>query len=378
MLKITLTMSNDKRLLSLDVLRGLDLFMLVGLQPVLWQALGKMDESATTLFLRAQLDHVPWEGFSAWDLVMPLFLFMSGVTMPFSLPKYLSQNSHGVLWKRVIKRVLMLFAFGILVQGNILSLDPTRIYLYSNTLQAIAIGYLLTVPIMLYLKPRTQIVAIAALLILYTAPMLLFGDWSREGNFAAIVDKAILGRWRDGSYLAEDGSWQFAAWYDYTWLWSSLTFCCTVAMGSLAGGIIRRGNDNRERTAMILVAVGAALIAAGWLWGLWHPIIKRIWSGSMTLFSGGWCFLLLGVFYWWIDVKGHKRGTKWLLYYGCNAIAAYLIGEIINFRCIAHSLLRGTEQFLGDWYQVLLTACNSLILFLILALLYRNKIFLKV
>ena len=98
----------------------------------------------------------------------------------------------------------------------------------------------------------------------------------------------------------------------------------------------------------------------------------------MTLFSGGWCFLLLGAFYWWIDVKGHKRGTKWLLYYGCNAIAAYLIGEIINFRCIAHSLLRGTEQFLGDWYQVLLTACNSLILFLILALLYRNKIFLKV
>lgn len=98
----------------------------------------------------------------------------------------------------------------------------------------------------------------------------------------------------------------------------------------------------------------------------------------MTLFSGGWCYLLLGVFYWWIDVKGHKRGCEWLLYYGCNAITAYLIGEIINFRSVANSLLHGTEQFLGDWYPVLLTAANSLILFVILALLYKNKIFLKV
>ena len=265
-----------------------------------------------------------------------------------------------------------------LVQGNLLALDPNRIYIYSNTLQAIAIGYLLTVPIMLYLKPRTQVLAIVLLLIVYTVPMLLFGDWSRDGNFAAIVDKAILGRMRDGSYLAEDGTWQFADWYDYTWIWSSLTFCCTVAMGSLAGTIIRRGNDNRQKTAIILIATGIALIVVGWVWGLWHPIIKRIWSGSMTLFSGGWCYLLLGIFYWWIDVKGHKRGCEWLLYYGCNAITAYLIGEIINFRCIANSLLHGTEQFLGEWYSVLLTACNSLILFAILALLYKNKIFLKV
>lgn len=371
-------MQNDKRLLSLDVLRGFDLFMLVGLQPILWQAIDRMHESATVSMIKAQIDHVQWEGFSAWDLVMPLFLFMSGVTMPFSLPKYLSQNSNAVLWKRVIKRVIILFALGMLVQGNILALDPNRIYIYSNTLQAIAIGYLLTVPITLYLKPRTQIIAIAALLVIYTVPMLMFGDWSSQENFACLVDKYILGRWRDGSYLAEDGSWQFAKWYNYTWIWSSITFCCTVAMGSLAGSIIRKGNNNRERTALILIGTGLLLIAAGWIWGLWHPIIKRIWSGSMTLFSGGWCYLLLGIFYWWIDVKGHKRGVEWLQYYGCNAIAAYLIGEIINFRCIAHSLLRGTEQFLGDWYQVLLTACNSLILFGILALLYKNKKFFKV
>lgn len=371
-------MPNDKRLLSLDILRGLDLMMLVGLQPVLYQFLLKLGNPTLNNTLLRQLDHVAWEGFSAWDLVMPLFLFMSGVTMPFSLPKYLKQNNNVMLWKRVLKRVLMLFVLGMVVQGNILSLDPDRIYIYSNTLQAIAIGYLLTVPIVLYLKPRMQVVAIIALLVIYTIPMTLFGDWTPQDNFACAIDKMILGRFRDGSYITADGTWQFAAWYDYTWLWSSLTFCCTVAMGSIAGRIIKSGNDNRNRTTLILLACGIAMIIAGEIWGLWQPIIKRIWSGSMTLYSGGWCFILLALFYWWIDVKGHKRGLQWLQIYGCNAITAYLIGEVINFRSIVESVLHGTQQFAGEFYPVILTAGNSLIIFAILAVLYKQKIFLKV
>jgi predicted acyltransferase len=111
---------------------------------------------------------------------------------------------------------------------------------------------------------------------------------------------------------------------------------------------------------------------------LWQPIIKRIWTASMTIYSAGWCYLLLTLFYWLIDVKEHRKGWEWLLYYGCNAITAYLIGEIINFRGIVHSLLYGTEQYLGDWYPVVQTACNSLIIFFILKIMYKNKILLKV
>ncbi len=371
-------MENNKRLLSLDVLRGLDLFMLVGLQPILRQMLITINNPTLNETLLYQLDHAQWEGFTAWDLVMPLFLFMSGVTMPFSLPKYLKQNSNIALWKRVAKRVATLWLLGIFVQGNILSLNPDAIYLYSNTLQAIAMGYLLTVPMVIYMKPRTQIATIAALLIIYTLPMSICGDWSREGNFAAQIDNLLLGRFRDQTILTADGTWQTASWYDYTWIWSSLTFCCTVSMGSIAGHIIKNGNKNRNRTALILFITGIALIAIGELWGIMQPIIKRIWSGSMTVYSGGWCFLLLAVFYWWIDVKGHKRKTEWLLYYGCNAITAYVIGEIINFRSIVASLLHGCEQYIGEWYPLLLTTGNSLILFAILAILYKHKIFLKV
>ncbi len=369
--------SNKDRVLSLDVLRGFDLFMLVGLQPVLWQILSKKDLSLFGTPLLSLIDHAAWEGFTPWDLVMPLFMFMSGVTIPFSLPKYINKGTY-TLWSRILKRVLILYLLGMVVQGNLLALDINRIYFYSNTLQAIAIGYLLTIPIALYLKPRYQIIAIITLLTIYAVPMHLFGDWSRDGNFAAIVDNYILGRFRDGTTLTADGVWLHADWYDYTWIWSSITFCCTVTMGNLAGHMIKNGNSQKEKTALRMLLVGITLIAFSEILGIYHPIIKRIWSSSMTLYSGGWCFILLALFYWWIDVKGHKGGVEWLLCYGCNAISAYMIGEVINFRCIVHSIFHGIEQYIGDWYPIFLTAGNYIILYIILALLYKHRIFLKV
>ena len=369
---------NDERLLSLDVLRGFDLMLLVGLQPVIRAILIQLDCEALNSTLLYQLDHAEWEGMRVWDMVMPLFLFMSGVTMPYSLPKYKRENGNTRVWIRVIKRFLLLFSLGILVQGNILSLNPDRIYLYSNTLQAIAVGYLLTVPLVLYLKPKQQFFAIAALLVIYSVPMHLFGDWSAQGNLACIIDKAVLGRFRDGSTLLADGTVEFAAWYDYTWLWSSLTFCCTVALGSIAGQMTKNGNENRKGTAKKLLITGVILVVAGLLCNLYQPIIKRIWSASFTLYSGGWCYILLALFYWWIDVKKHNKGLEWLQYYGCNAITAYLIGMLINFRGIASSLLYGTAQYLGDWYQPLLTLSNSVMIFFILKIMYKNRIFLKV
>lgn len=371
-------MKENNRLLSLDVLRGLDLFLLVALQPVLRVALVELDCEALNSTLLYQLDHAQWEGMRVWDFVMPLFLFMSGVTMPYSLPKYKTQNGNLKVWARVLKRFLLLFALGMVVQGNILSLDVDRVYLYSNTLQAIAVGYLLTVPLVLYLKPTQQLVAIAVLLVVYSVPMHLCGDWTPQGNFACEVDKLILGRFRDGSMLAADGSVQFAGWYDYTWIWSSITFCCTVALGSYAGYLTKNGNSNRPATAKRLLLVGVVLVVSGLFAGIAQPIIKRIWTASMVLYSAGWCYLLLALFYWWIDVKGHNKCWNWLLFYGCNAITAYLIGEMVNFRCVASSLLFGLEQYMGNWYAVLLTCCNSGIVFLILWFMHRNKLFLKV
>ncbi len=371
-------MTENKRLLSLDVLRGFDLMLLVALQPVLVAVFRQLDCEALNTTLLYQLDHAEWEGIRVWDMVMPLFLFMSGVTMPYSLPKYRTQNGDLRVWARVLKRFFLLFLLGMLVQGNLLALDPDRVYLYSNTLQAIAVGYLLTVPMVLYLKAKQQLVAIAALLVVYSVPMHLHGDWSAQGNWACIIDKDVLGRFRDGSIVAADGNVEFAAWYDYTWLWSSLTFCGTVALGSFAGHMIKNGNNDRKTTACNLMLTGVALVVAGLIMGFAQPIIKRIWTASFTLYSAGWCYLLLALFYWWIDVKGHTKGWGWLLCFGCNAITAYLIAEMMNFTSLTHSLLYGMEQYVGDWYPALLTLGKSVFIFLILKVMYRAKLFLKV
>ena len=118
---------NNGRLLSLDVLRGFDLMLLVGLQPVLRHLLVELDIPALNETLLYQLDHAEWEGLRVWDLVMPLFLFMSGVTMPYSLPKYRTNNGNGKVWARIVKRFILLFLLGMVVQGNLLAVDLDRV-----------------------------------------------------------------------------------------------------------------------------------------------------------------------------------------------------------------------------------------------------------
>lgn len=353
-----------KRLESLDILRGLDLFMLVFLQPVI-VAVGSVWQPEWFAPIMRQLDHEVWEGFRCWDLVMPLFLFMTGAAMPFSFAKFESAGASGALYRKILRRFLLLFLLGMVVQGNLLGFDFNHIYLYNNTLQAIAAGYLIAAIILLNCCVRGQIAATAALLAVYAVPMHIAGDFSRDGSFANMIDAIALGRFRGDP--------------SYTWLWSSLTFGVSVMLGSFAGRLIRtRGTKNGPQTALLLAAIGLGLIIAGKVSGLWHPIIKRLWTASMTLYSGGWCFLLMALFYWWIDVCGHSRGLAWLKIYGTNSIAAYILGEVVNFRSIPASLTYGLAPRLGDLWPAWLTFCNFLIIFLILRTLYRHRLFIKI
>lgn len=351
------------RLSSLDILRGFDLFLLVCFQPVL-VAVGRQAGLPWLDAVLYQFDHEVWAGFRFWDLVMPLFLFMTGVSMPFSFSKYKGLPDKKVVWRKVIRRFLLLFLFGMVVQGNLLGLDPQHIYFYTNTLQAIASGYLIAAVLLLYCTPRMQVAFTLVLLLVYWLPMTFAGDFTLEGNFANKVDRILMGRFRGDP--------------SYTWIWSSLTFGVTVMLGTFAGRIMKEGKDDRKQTVRRLFIIGVALVGASLLWSLQMPVIKRIWSCSMVLLSGGYCFLLMGVFYYWIDYKGHSRGLDWLKIYGMNSITAYLLGEAVNFRCIAHSVFYGMEKYLGAYYDAWLTLANFFILFLILRFMYQRKIFLKI
>lgn len=355
--------TSSGRLASLDILRGFDLFLLVFFQPVL-VALGRQADIPLLDPVLYQLDHCVWEGFRFWDLVMPLFLFMSGVAMPFSFAKYKAGTDKFAVYRRIGKRFILLFVLGMAVQGNLLGFDFQHIYFYNNTLQAIASGYLIASVLLLHCNFRKQLIAVSLLLLIYWIPMTFAGDFSPEGNFANRLDAYVLGRFRGDP--------------SYSWIWSSLTFGVTVMLGTFAGQLMKCGNEHRGRTVGRLLLIGVALTGLGWLWGLQMPIIKRIWTCSMTLFSGGICFLLMGVFYYVVDYKGYSYGLNWLKIYGMNSIAAYILGEAVNFRSVAHSVFYGLENHLGAYYSVWLSFVNFFIVFMILRHLYKARIYLKI
>ena len=311
------TISPSKRLESLDALRGFDLFFLVALGPLMHS----LARAANVEWLDESMwvfNHVSWEGFSPWDLIMPLFLFMSGISMPFSLSRYKSIPDKRPLLRRLAKRILLLWIFGMICQGNLLAFDSNTIYLYSNTLQAIAAGYLITALLFLFTSRRTQIITAVALLLIYWAAMQFItvdgyggGNYAPQGNLAEWIDNTVLGRFRDTAQVI-DGKVVVADWYHYTWIFS------------------------------------------------------------------GYCFLLMGLFYYWIDYKGHRSGITWLKVYGMNSIAAYMLANVINFRCIGESLFYGLEQYMGSYYPFLMTLWNVGAVYVIIWIMYKRGIFLKV
>ena len=368
---------HKERLASLDILRGFDLFMLVFFQPVFVAFAKHWSDIPLFSFLLNQFNHVSWEGFAAWDLVMPLFLFMVGAAMPFSFDKYIHSNDKSAIYKKIARRFVILFILGMVVQGNLLSLDLKEIRIYTNTLQAIAVGYLIAAMLILHLSKRWQIIITLLLLITYWGLLTFLGDFTPDGNFAEKVDRAVLGRVRDGVYYTEDGLWHFSNRYRYTWVLTSLVFGVTTMMGVFAGQIMKSGKDKLNNSKLLL-AVGAALLLSGWLLSFQTPIIKQIWTASMTLWSGGLCFLLMGLFYYLVDYKDWSKGLNWLKIYGMNSIIAYTLGMVVNFRSIANSLLWGLEKYVGDYYGAILTFANFTILFLILNLMYRMRVFVKI
>lgn len=372
-----------QRLESLDVLRGFDLFMLVGLETAIHQLASAVDTPSFHSFMWC-FTHVDWEGFSPWDLVMPLFMFMSGITIPFALSRYKNTNNQTSAYRRILKRVILLWIFGMMCQGNLLGLDPNRIYIYSNTLQAIAMGYLIASVLYLHTRIRTQIIVAAGLLLGFWGAMEWItvqgyggGNYTPDGNLAEWIDREVLGRFRDGSSMV-NGEVVFADWYRYTWILSSLNFGVTVLTGTFAGYILKDKEWMSKRKLTYLLAIGAAMVAIGWIWGIWHPVIKKLWTGSMTLVSSGYCFLLMALFYYLIDYKGWKKYSGWLKVYGMNSIVAYMLTQCVNFSCIGHSLLHGLQPYLGEYYSVMLTLSNVGIIYFILWELYKRKLFLRV
>lgn len=368
-----------KRLESLDILRGFDLFMLVFFQPV-FRALARAFDADSTIrsVSNTVFSHVEWEGFQAWDMVMPLFLFMTGASIPFAFSKFKKgETTSKSMFRRIIKRVFLLWLFGAIIQGNILDLDISTLYLYTNTLQSIALGYFFASLLYMYLPIRGVIVATIILPIIYTIGMQIYGSYLPFENMAEVIDRAILGNFVDGASTDENGIVQFSKTYNYAWIYPTLNFTTTVLMGLLTGYFLKSKVEEKKK-ALYLFLAGAVCIILAYALSPIEPIIKKIWTSTMTLLSGGYSIILMALFYYIIDVLGKGKWLDWLKFYGMNSILAYMLYNTLKINSLLTYWLHGLEQFVGILYPTLIVLAHVTVIFFILRYCYKKMIFLKV
>jgi predicted acyltransferase len=358
-----------QRLVSLDALRGFTMFWIVGGVELLMAAIACLSPSLADAIEPHTL-HAKWEGFVAWDLIGPMFLFVVGAAIPFALGKHLDDGQPlRPLYGRIGRRVAVLWLLGMIAQGSLLKYDWNSLELYSNTLQAIAIGYLFTSLAVVHLRMRGQIALFLALIVAYWALLVYVpfggypaGTFDREANLAFYVDSAILGHFRRDHH--------------FTWILSSLGFIATVLLGAMAGQLLRARLPAGRKLA-VLTAIGLACMAGGWLWSYALPINRHVWTSSLVLWAGGWSFLLLALFYAVIDVAGIKRWSFFFVVLGANALLAYVVSEVFG-RTMSDVLVTNLANQWSPPYDELLRAVTEVgLLWLLLWYLYRQRTFLR-
>ena len=376
--------AKPERVLSIDALRGFDMFWITGGKPVLVAFLGlfvvEMPE-----WLDYQLSHPAWEGFSAWDIIMPLFLFIVGAAMPYSFSRRLEAGaSKRDLYLRMVRRVAVLWVLGMIAQGKLLDFDSSSLQLFSNTLQAIAVGYLVAGIALIHLPIAGQVLLAIALMVAYWLLMILVpvpghgaGIFEEQVNLAMYVDQLVL-----QSFRADN---------TYTWILSGMGFAATVLCGVFSGHLLRSRLGEMTKF-WALVGLGVVSLLLGWFWadgfpgmgmtllGEWRfPIIKHLFTSSMVLWAAGWCYLLLAIFYLLIDVLRVQRWAFFFIVIGANPIFAYMIVRFVNFRDIANRLVGGLATWFadlgsfGESFGNLLVAVTAYgVLWLLLWYMYRN------
>ena len=305
-----------ERLFSLDLLRGLDMFLLTVIGPLVVEAQASWKCFPEPFYRQF---HHAWEGFVLWDIIMPLFIFMCGAAMPFALRKRLQEGS-GTFWRHVLGRVALLWFLGGLVQGHWAELNPNTFSPYSNTLQSIAIGYLAVAAAMTIRSRAVQIAIPVVMTVLYTVLLAVGGDYSQFGNLAYRIDHAALSALlpADNTFVARPSH--------YTWALTSLMFAVMTFAGYFAT-LILVGDGSKWRKAGWLFAYGVLLLALGYGCSPWIPIIKPIYTTSCTALAMGWCVISLAVLYVITDIWMFRRGTSLLLLFGQHALTAYFVSH---------------------------------------------------
>ena len=423
-----------QRLVSLDVLRGFDMFWILGADSLVY-ALHQLSQSAPSRFLATQLDHVEWEGFHFYDLIFPMFVFIMGVSTVFSLTKIIEREGRAAAVKRVLQRGLLLFVIGLIYSGGFTNPWPDMRLL--GVLNRIALCYTFGGLAFCFFKTRGLIAIAVSLLLGYWALVAKVpirdihleqdslaqqasaaGNEKLAGQFRAIesapgknpsgiknspvwaatremyfaTTNRVAGQYEAGYNVVNHFDFEhlparkYDIFYDPEGILSTLPAFVTGLFGIFAGLFLRTKRKPETKTALTLIGAGAVSVALGFLWGLEFPVIKKLWTSSYVLVAGGYSAILLGVFYWIVDVQKKTTWCQPFIWIGMNPLTIYLTSNFLGglgFHKLATRLAGGPVKNFLDTHvatgcgELLISAVGVLLFIGFARFLYQRKIFLR-
>ncbi len=363
----------SQRLLSLDVFRGFDMMMIVGFD-ALMIALDSWIFGGPG-WLTEQFRHPKWFGLSFYDTIFPTFIFIAGMSFPFSHAKQAGRgDGRGAMSLRIARRALVLVAFG-LVYNGILQFNFAN-FRYASVLGKVGISWGFAALLYVFFGRRVRIAVCAGILALYAVLLLTFvapdypgaSSMSIEGNFVGWLDRIIQpGRLYQDNLCEPSG-------------FVGCVFSVPTAMlGMFAGEIVRSQACSGARKTVNLLLLGAGLLAAGLALATFIPISKKLWTPSFTFCVAAYSSMMFAVIYWIVDVAKYRRWTTFFTVIGMNSITIYMLRRFVDFNAISRFFLGGVaERLSASGGRVVLAAGSFLAGWLVLYFLYRKKTFLKV
>ncbi|KJY91548.1 DUF5009 domain-containing protein [Pseudoalteromonas piscicida] len=375
------TNNKPKRLASLDALRGMDMFWILGGQSI-FAALFVLTGWQGWKAFEAHTLHSPWHGFTFYDLIFPLFIFLSGVAMGLS-PKridHLPFNERKPFYLKALKRLLLLCAFGVLYNhgwGTGIPMDPDGIR-YASVLGRIAFAWFFCALLVWHTSLRTLAHVGVGILLFY---WLLLCFIPVPGGQAGDLSANGVGSWNAfiDTYLLPGISYQNRP-VDPEGVLSSLPAIVNAIAGVFAGRAIANAQTQGEwKTVGILAGSGLLVLALGWLWDMQFPVNKELWTSSFVLVTVGWSAILLAVFYAIVDVLSFQRWAYPFVIIGANSIIIYLASSLVNWTFISKSVFGGVIAAVPTAWQPLIAVFALLaVQLLVLHWMYKRRIFVSV
>lgn len=368
--KASLTLPTKDRLVSLDAFRGFIMLWLAG-GAVVIRSLHSVGTNPVFNLLVYEFNHTPWIGLRFEDCIWPSFMLMVGISIPFAVVKRSRTQSESEIRWHALRRATVLFLLGSVRQSLFLG-HPYLIEL-SSALQPIAIAYL--VAFLLAKKSvRIQAAVASAILIGYAfllafvgAPGIPAGTYQLNHNLVNYVDLVFL-----------RPHWQ--VWPDAPQGWgtilSTIPTISTTIFGLMIGELLMSGRSKNTKAKIIAIA-GVAGIALGWILSPFIPVVMKMWTTSYGVMTGGWACLMFAFFFWFVDVRGHKKWTLPLVVIGMNAIFIYMFMSVIRIRKIVGVFSHPIAARLGSFGGLFSALSVFAVAWLLLFWMYKRKIFIK-